>query len=229
MTAAVTFQLFAKAPIVGTVKTRLFSVLGPQDAATLHARMVEHAAHMIATACAAIPRSGGELWCSPDATSEVLRAIANRHGLILRQQPAGDLGTRMRFALQSAMPGHALLLGSDCPLLDAPMLIRADRALRAHDAIFAPVEDGGYALAGCRGAVPDCFTGIGWSTGEVMAQTRARMTAAGARWMELPVAWDVDTAADLVRLGADVRFSHLVAGLVLRRTAAAQQQLEQPL
>ncbi len=55
------------------------------------------------------------------------------------------------------------------------------------------------------------------------------MTAAGARWMELPVAWDVDTAADLVRLGADVRFSHLVAGLVLRRTVEAQQQHEQPL
>lgn len=223
MTSAVTFQLFAKAPVTGMVKTRLFPVLGPQDAATLHARMVEHAARMIATACAAMPNSRGELWCSPDTTSEILRAIANRHGLILRQQPAGDLGTRMLFALQSAMPGHAILLGSDCPLLDAQVLIGAERALRSHDAVFVPVEDGGYALAGCRGEVPDCFAGMAWSTGEVMAQTRARMTAAGTRWMEFPVAWDVDTAADLVRLGADMRFSHLIAGLVLHRTAEAQR------
>jgi len=67
------------------------------------------------------------------------------------------------------------------------------------------------------------LAGIAWSTGEVMAQTRALMTAAGTRWMELPAAWDVDTAAALVRLGADVRFSHLLAGLAPRGTAAAQQ------
>jgi uncharacterized protein len=229
MPASVTFQLFAKAPVAGTVKTRLFPMLDPHDAATLHARMVEHAARMIAAARAAIPVSCAELWCSPDATSELLLAIADRHGLIPRRQAAGDLGTRMRFALQSAMPGHAILLGSDCPLLDAPVLVAADRALRAHDAVFVPVEDGGYVLTGCRGVVPDCFAGIAWSTCEVMTQTRARMNAAGTRWMELPVLWDVDTAADLLRLGADVRFSHLVAGLVLHRTAEAQQQLEQPL
>jgi rSAM/selenodomain-associated transferase 1 len=229
MPTSVTFQLFAKAPIAGTVKTRLFPVLSPQDAATLHARMVEHAARMIATACAAIAQSSGELWCSPDATNEMLRASASRHGLSLRQQPAGDLGTRMRFALESAMPGPAILLGSDCPLLDAPVLIRADCALRSHDAVFVPVEDGGYALIGCQGAVPDCLADIAWNTGEVMAQTRARLTTAGTRWVELPAAWDVDTAADLVRLGADVRFSHLLAGLVLHGTPDAQQQLEQPL
>jgi uncharacterized protein len=229
MPPSVTFQLFAKAPVAGTVKTRLFPVLSARDAATLHVRMVEHAARMIATACAAMPQARGELWCSPDTSSEVLRAIANRHGLLLRQQPAGDLGNRMRFALQSAMPGHGILLGSDCPLLDAPVLISADRALRSHDAVFVPVEDGGYSLAGCRGTVPDCFAGIGWSTGQVMAQTRTRMSAAGIRWTELPVAWDVDIASDLVRLGADMRFSHLMAGLKVHGTAKAQQQTEQPL
>jgi glycosyltransferase A (GT-A) superfamily protein (DUF2064 family) len=127
------------------------------------------------------------------------------------------------------MPGRAILLGSDCPVLDAPELIAAADALMLNDSVFVPVEDGGYALVGCRGSVPDCFEGIVWSTGGVMARTRARMTIAGNRWMELPVAWDVDTAADVARLGADVRFSHLVAGLTLHCTAETQQQLGQPL
>jgi hypothetical protein len=47
--------------------------------------------------------------------------------------------------------------------------------------------------------------------------------------MELPLAWDVDTATDLSRLRADVRFSHLIAGLTVHGAAEVQQQLEQPL
>jgi hypothetical protein len=62
-----------------------------------------------------------------------------------------------------------------------------------------------------------------------MAETRARMTATGTRWLELPLAWDVDTAADLARLGADVRFAHLLEGLMPQRIAKAQQQPGQPL
>jgi rSAM/selenodomain-associated transferase 1 len=229
MRPGVTLQLFAKAPVAGTVKTRLLPVLSAQDAATLHARMVEHAAGVIAAAGAAIPQSRAELWCSPDMTDATLRAIALRHGLALRQQPEGDVGMRMEFALQSAMPGRTLLLGSDCPLLDAPLLIGAYGALDAHDAVFVPVEDGGYALVGCRDRTPDCFAGIAWSTGQVMAQTRARLHAAGNRWLELPLAWDVDRAADLARLGADVRFSHLVAGLMPRGATEVQQRLRQTL
>ena len=214
MSAAVTFQLFAKAPVAGTVKTRLFPALDPQDAATLHARMVEHAAGMMAMAVAGIPGARAELWCSPDSTDQTLGAIAHRHGLTLRQQTNGDLGSRMRCALRSAMPGHAILLGSDCPMLDAPLLISAEHALCVDDAVFVPVEDGGYALVGCRNLVPECFAGIEWSTERVMDQTRARLTAAGSRWTELAVVWDVDHVADLARLRTDVRFSHLVAGLM---------------
>lgn len=227
--SALTFQLFAKAPIAGKVKTRLYPALDPGDAATLHARMILHTARVVAAARDGIPGSRAELWCSPDTTSEVLQTIAHEHGLALRQQATGDIGMRMRHALWSAMPGRVVLLGSDCPPLDAAVLIAADRALGPCDAVFVPVEDGGYALIGCRDEVPDCFLGIAWSTGGVMAQTRARMTATGTRWLELPLAWDVDTPADLARLGADVRFAHLLAGLVQQRTAKDQQQPGQPL
>ena len=41
--------------------------------------------------------------------------------------------------------------------------------------------------------------GIAWGTGEVMAQTRARLIAVGARWHELRVVHDVDRPADLGR------------------------------
>ncbi|MBK7473992.1 MAG: TIGR04282 family arsenosugar biosynthesis glycosyltransferase [Betaproteobacteria bacterium] len=180
MAAAVTFQLFAKSPVPGSVKTRLIPALDARDAATLHARMVEHAARAVALARAAIPGADAELWCSPDTTDPVLRAIADRHTLRLRRQPSGDLGARMREALESALPGRAILLGSDCPALDARTLIAADRALLAHDAVFVPVDDGGYALIGCRDAVPPCLDGMAWSTGDVMTAD-PRPTGRGGR------------------------------------------------
>ena len=213
MSVATTFQLFAKAPVPGTVKTRLHCALGPEQAATLHARMIRHAAAAVTAACAGIAAARGELWCAPDTTDSCLGGIAARHALRLRRQSGGDLGARMRDALAAAMPGKAILLGSDAPALDAPMLIEAARALDDHDIVIIPADDGGYVLIGCRHRVPACFDGIRWSTPAVMDETRARLAAAGTLWRELPAAWDVDTPADLERLAADVRFSHLLDGL----------------
>ena len=76
--------------------------------------------------------------------------------------------------------------------------------------VFTPAEDGGYVLVGAQahGAAlsagfAQAFAEIAWSTGQVMAQTRARLTAigwqGGREWHELPMLWDVDTPADYAR------------------------------
>jgi glycosyltransferase A (GT-A) superfamily protein (DUF2064 family) len=44
------------------------------------------------------------------------------------------------------------------------------------------------------------FDRIAWGSGDVMAQTRERLAAADAKWIELPSLWDVDRPADLERL-----------------------------
>jgi len=44
---------------------------------------------------------------------------------------------------------------------------------------------------------------VPWSTGGVMAATRARMSALGASVTELAPLWDVDTPADLARYRAE--------------------------
>jgi rSAM/selenodomain-associated transferase 1 len=221
----ITFQLFAKAPVPGRVKTRLHPALSFADAATLHARLVARTAAALDAARDALPEAGFELWCAPDTSDPELRSIALRHRLELRAQRGADLGARMRDALAEAMPAMAILVGSDCPLVDATLLLRAAEALLETDAVFVPAEDGGYALVGCRGRVPGCFAGIAWSTAEVMRQTRERLRADKVRWVELPVAWDVDTPADLARVAADVRFSQLLSGLTVHATAGADQTI----
>jgi len=190
--------VFAKAPVPGQVKTRLIPALGPEGAARLYRQMVEHA---LGSAAAAGP-GPVELWCVPDDTDPFLRECAGRHGAVLRVQRGRDVGERMADALATALKSgaRAVLVGSDCPALDARRLVEAFTALEEVEAVFNPAEDGGYMLVGLRRPLPEVFRDIPWSGPEVMERTRERLRALGVGWRELPPLWDVDRPEDLERL-----------------------------
>jgi len=193
--------IFARAPRPGAVKTRLIPLLGAEGAAELHARLVKRA---LETARAASFRRI-ELHVTPDINDPFFRFCAGHFGVALAAQAGGDLGARMLAAFESALATHprALLLGSDCPALAARHLRQADRALReGADAVFVPCEDGGYALIGLLRPEARLFDGIAWGGGNVMADTRARLTGLGWRWRELETLWDVDRPEDYQRLVA---------------------------
>jgi rSAM/selenodomain-associated transferase 1 len=192
----VAIAILAKAPVPGYAKTRLIPALGAGEAAALHARLL-HAAVRTALAAGIGPVT---LWCAPDSRDPEF-AACRRHGpLTLAGQPDGDLGTRMRAAIDPAQP--TLIMGSDCPALTAAHLHRAAAALVAHDAVLIPAEDGGYVLIGLRRAETSLFRDIAWSTPQVLPATRDRLRSAGLTWQELPPLWDVDRPADLARLAA---------------------------
>lgn len=71
-------------------------------------------------------------------------------------------------------------------------------------AVFAPSEDGGYVLVGCRldraGLVRALFDGVPWGGPEVAVTTRRRLERAGVDWGELAPGRDVDEPADLAWL-----------------------------
>jgi rSAM/selenodomain-associated transferase 1 len=187
--------VFAKAPVAGEVKTRLVATLGADGAARLHEELVERA---LSTALAA--RLGSvELWCAPDTSHPFFERCAKRFGVALRRQRGADLGARMHDAFASS-PGPRLLIGSDCPALTPRDLQAGGEALRTHDAVFVPAEDGGYVLVGLARPDQRLFSNIPWSTAAVMARTRERLSAAAIRWRELPALWDVDRPEDYARL-----------------------------
>lgn len=217
--------IMAKAPVAGYAKTRLIPLLGAAGAARAQRDFI---VRTLATALAAAPQSI-TLWCAPDSEQRFFRALrrwqqrqqpgaAPAIPLVWRRQRDGDLGARMA-AVFAAMPDRIaheqstsaaaeplLLIGTDCPLLACAHLRHAARALVADgaDAVFAPVEDGGYVLVGLRTPKQHGDFGIfddriEWSTSRVMAQTRARLRTAGARWHELAPLWDVDEPADWLR------------------------------
>jgi rSAM/selenodomain-associated transferase 1 len=191
--------VFAKAPVQGEVKTRLIPALGAAGAAALHERLVDRA---LATAAAAAV-GPVELCCAPDARHPALGPLARRHGAALGEQGSGDLGDRMHAAFSRALAGApaAIVIGSDCPAL-APEHLRAAAAVLAggEDAVLAPAEDGGYVLIGLAHPERSLFERIAWGGPTVLAETRARLAAAGLRWRELATLWDVDRPEDLDRL-----------------------------
>ena len=188
--------VFAREARAGRVKTRLIPLLGEQGAARLHARLVRRA---VGTARAARLGAVELVWA--------------------RRQRGADLGERMRHALARALrrAPRAILIGADCPALRARDLRRAARWLAGGaDAVFAPAEDGGYALIGLRRVSPRLFAGVAWGGAQVMAQTRERLAALGWRWRELPAVWDVDRPEDYRRLQR--------AGLLQQRGQALGEQ-----
>lgn len=190
--------VFAKAPVPGEVKTRLAAVLGADAAASLHAGLVRHA---LSTATHA--RIGPvTLWCQPDASHSFFARCAGEFGVRLAAQQGADLGERMARAIACAQDeARALIvIGADCPALTVEHLRSAAAALRDHDAVVVPAEDGGYVLVGVARPVKGLFEGIAWGTAAVMAQTRERLASARARWRELAPLWDVDRPDDYARL-----------------------------
>lgn len=193
--------VFAKAPVAGRVKTRLQPVLDGPAAAALHAELVEASLARFT----AEPLCPVELHCAPDADHPFFQALARRYPVQCRVQQGRDLGERMgRAVAMTLAAGHwPLLVGTDCPEMDAGMLGAACIALEAgHPAVLGPAEDGGYVLLGLRRPAPALFRDMEWGTERVLDRTRQVLAGLGWDWRELPPLWDLDRPEDLRRYRA---------------------------
>lgn len=185
--------VFAKPPVAGVAKTRLIPALGETGAAQLHARLLEQTIKIAVKASQTV-----YLFTAMEHEHEAFIDLQSRYAITLLSQADGDLGARMRDAF--ARVGPALLIGTDCPNIDAALLVRCALALQHHDAVFVSAEDGGYALIGLHQPFDELFNGIPWSSAQVMPKTVERLHKLQLRWLEVAQLWDVDTPDDYERL-----------------------------
>jgi rSAM/selenodomain-associated transferase 1 len=192
-------QIFAREPVPGVVKTRLAAAIGAERATEAYRELtqvtLQHAQHARALGCVAAV----ELWCTPGTGSPWFDACAITAGATQHLQPAGDLGVRMRTAIAAGLTRAegVLLIGTDCPVLDAVAIAGAAAMLDTHDTVLGPAEDGGFVLVGARVAV--AFDGVRMSTSHAAHDTLGVFARGGVRCGMLPELWDVDEAADLAR------------------------------
>ena len=198
--AAAAIAILARAPLPGQAKTRLIPALGAPGAARTQRRFTRNTLRL----AAAVDTGSVTLWCAPDAGQRFFRALHRAQGVALESQCGGDLGARMQHAcahhFASRLDQPLLLIGTDCAVLAPGHLQAAARALKQHEVVVVPAEDGGYVLIGMWRLIPEVFERIDWSTPQVMTQTRERLTQAGVEWLEMPTLWDVDEPADWLRL-----------------------------
>ena len=185
--------IFARRPVLGTVKTRLAAEVGDEAALAAHIALTEGTL----ARCVAPSDYDTELWLagSPGEPDAVLKRWFERYDVVGRDQPAGDLGERMRIALEDS-PGPAVLIGSDLLGIDSDYIGEALLRLATADVVLGPAEDGGYGLIGASKAVPELFIDVDWGTNRVYGQTRARARAAGLSVAVLGMLKDVDTPED---------------------------------
>ncbi len=195
---AETLLVFARHPFPGQVKTRLIPALGEEGAAELYRNM----AVRTVTACRRVRLMRGTTLrvCFAGDSVDAMAHWLGRD-IAFEPQTSGDLGVRMKTAFAKAFhegAGAVLLVGTDCPDLDASVLNEGFEALHHHDLVLGPASDGGYYLIGMKQSHASLFDGIAWSTNTVLESTLERASLERLDVVCLDVLHDVDTADDLI-------------------------------
>lgn len=191
-------QLFSKAPVPGVAKTRLIPQLGREGAAQLQQQMTHWMVEQ------AIESRLGQvvLYAVPDVEHPSFVALQQRYGISLKSQQGIDLGERMEHAIEQGLQQHdaVLLMGCDCPQLEAARLDEVVVQLHSHEVVLVPAVDGGYVLVAMKRLVREIFHEIDWGTNRVFQQTVAQLDAQGVSWYALPAQEDIDQVEDLQAL-----------------------------
>ena len=185
----------------GAVKTRLAPELGAERAAAFYEAMLLDVLeqHAGASDCELA------LWFTPDESADWFAKHAPPRYRLL-QQRGRDLAERMRALFQShAAEGfdRIVLRGTDSPTLPAARVAQAFAALEHAPLVLCPDRDGGYNLIG-QSAPHDSLFELELSRASVLAATLTRARELGLRAELLPAHHDVDTWADVARLGAEL-------------------------
>ena len=193
--------IFTRYPEAGKAKTRLIPLLGADGAAGLHRQMTEYTISQVREV-----QKNRFVSVEVYFTGSAYASFQNWLGsdLVYQPQGEGDLGLRMSQAMKSAFANgmdSAIIIGTDCPSLNALLIAQAFEYLDQHDLILGPATDGGYYLIGLRRLIPELFIGINWGTSLVFQQT-----VEIANSLKLTVAYltplsDIDRPEDLAKLG----------------------------
>ncbi len=201
--------LFAKAPRVGLVKTRLARSIGEAEALKAYQALVQNVLRALVRF-----RDVTVQFSPDDAQSDV--ASWMKPGWTSAPQGSAGLGDRLARCFEEQFSHGAervVVIGSDCPDIDGSDIEDAWESLKTHDLVLGPAADGGYWLIGLSRNCPSVFTGVDWGTERVLEQTVARAKHEGLSIALLRQLSDVDTAEDweAFKRGTDVE-TELVSG-----------------
>lgn len=200
-TRARALVVVAKAPLKGSVKTRLSPYLSPADAATLYeclladivAKLEKHKESKFWLAFAA---GGEDYFCQKYPATRLL------------VQRGKDLGERLHHVFVDLFRrgySEIVIADSDSPTVPLSSIDQAFTQLSKDgtDLVLGPSDDGGYYLIGLKRPTERLFLDIRWSTDSVLATTIERARELALTVGLLSPAYDIDVLEDLRRLWHD--------------------------
>ena len=189
--------VFAKAPVIGQVNTRLVPYITAEQAARLHEEFTRDRLRM----CTMAQLCNVQLWCSPGTEHPFFSDCSQRYGVRLHTQKGNNLGERMSAALKIMLGKYKkiVIMGTDAPALEIDTIDAVVNELEHRDIVLVPAEDGGYVLLAASMHHQDLLVDVPWGTDSVLASTVNNIERLGLDYSLLGECWDVDRPEDLER------------------------------
>ena len=189
--------IMAKAPIAGTVKTRLLPYLSAEDAAELaRSLLLDQLSHLCAIEAADL-----YVAFTPLQEEALMKQLVPAPFQLFLQSD-GDLGVRMQNVFtQLFSKGHQaiVLIGADLMPVPFEYFAQAYDYLDGPEprVVLGPSRDGGYYLVGLNRPMPAMFENMTWSHDQVFTQTVTKLADLRIETRQLPIWFDIDTPDDL--------------------------------
>jgi hypothetical protein len=196
-----TLVIMAKAPRPGMVKTRLAESLSVTAVTELYRCLLDDTIELARS----LDEVEVAMMCPATDVGDLTRVAGDAVRVVAQKGDGLAAGLTSVFAHFAAVGRRVIAFNSDSPHLPPSVLENAFEELSSHDVVVGPTHDGGYYLVGANKTYPDLFNGDGMGTTNALEALLAR-----ARALELSVHltdpfYDIDLAADLTRLVADLR------------------------
>jgi uncharacterized protein len=214
-----TLVIMAKAPRLGSVKTRLAESLSPQAVTDLYRCLLNDT---IALA-QALDRVEMAIMCPAPDVEDLARAVAKSVRIVpqIGQGLAAGLASVFNH-FATAGQQRVIAFNSDSPHLPASVLQTAFDTLEACDLVVGPTHDGGYFLVGAKASHSDLFANDGMGTASALEALLMRAHALALSVHLTDPFYDIDVQGDLTRLAAELQLAPARAP----RTAAWLKQWE---
>ena len=183
--------VFAKTPVLGTVKTRLAKSLGSEKTLWVYKALLKQTDNVLQKAWSDVV-----VFYTGDSPSAFETCFQNFQK---RKQEGKDLGERMESAFNWGFSqGYAkiVLIGTDLWNLHLGLLEGAFSAMDATEVVFGPAKDGGYYLLGLKEPHPELFKNKIWSGPKVLKDSILDLKTKSIALLEEKS--DIDLYKDLV-------------------------------
>jgi rSAM/selenodomain-associated transferase 1 len=199
-----TLVIMAKAPRLGSVKTRLAESLSLQAVTDLYRCLLNDT---IALA-QALDRVDIAIMCPASDVEDLARAVAKSVRIVpqIGQGLAAGLASVFNH-FATAGQQRVIAFNSDSPHLPESVLETAFDALEACDLVVGPTHDGGYFLVGAKASHSDLFANDGMGTASALEALLTRAHALALSVHLTDPFYDIDVEGDLTRLAAELQLA----------------------